>query len=129
MAETTVPAKSEERGLAQTREDSRHLIPPVDIYETGDALVVVADVPGATQETVDINVEGGVLTIKAKPTYGRQGEPHLEEFGLINFYRQFHLPEAVDQNGIQAQYKHGVLTITLPKAEAAKPKQIKVNVG
>jgi HSP20 family molecular chaperone IbpA len=129
MAETTVPAKSEEQELAPTREESRHLAPPVDIYETTDALVVVADVPGATRETVDINVEDGLLTIKAKPEYESRGDAYVEEFGLVNFYRQFQLPDAVDQEKITAQYKHGVLTITLPKAEAAKPKQIAVNVG
>jgi HSP20 family protein len=129
MVETTVPAKSEEKDLAPTREESRHLVPPVDIYETGDALVVVADIPGATKEAVDIHVEDGILTIKARPTYEKRGEAYVEEFGLVNFYRQFQLPDAVDQEKIEAEYKHGVLTITLPKAEAAKPKQISVKVG
>jgi len=129
MAETTVPAKSEEQELAPTWEESRHLAPPVDIYETADALVVVADVPGATKEAVDINVEDGLLTIKARPEYESRGDAYVEEFGLVNFYRQFQLPDAVDQEKIEAQYKHGVLTITLPKAEAAKPKQIAVSVG
>ena len=129
MAETTVPAKSEEQELVPTREESRHLVPPVDIYETADALVVVADMPGATKETVDINVTDGLLTIKARPQYEGRGEAYIEEFGLVDFFRQFQLPDAVDQEKIEAQYKHGVLTITLPKAEAAKPKQIAVSVG
>ncbi len=129
MAETTVPVKSEEKGLAPTQEESRYLVPPVDIYETTDALVVVADVPGATKETIEVDVEDKILTIKAQPSYQTRGESFAEEFGLVNFFRQFQLSDTVNSEKIEAQYRHGVLTLTLPKAEAAKPKQITVSVN
>ncbi|MBN1868861.1 Hsp20/alpha crystallin family protein [Candidatus Sumerlaeota bacterium] len=129
MAETTAPAKTQEKtDLAPTREESRYLTPPVDIYETADALVVAADVPGAEKDTVSIRVDNGILTIEAKPSYQPRGTAYSEEFALLNFYRQFQLPDAIDQDKIEAQYKHGVLTVTLPKAEAVKPRQIAVNV-
>ena len=129
MAETTVPAKTEEKELAPTHEESRYLVPPVDIYETTDALVVVADVPGATKETISVDVEDRILTIKAQPAYQARPNGCIEEFGLVNFHRQFQLSDTVDQSKIEANYKHGVLTMTLPKAEKAKPKQISVNVN
>ena len=128
MAETTVPAKQNEQ-LPNTREASRTLSPPVDIFENADGLVVVADLPGVSKEEVDVRVENGALTIKGHSKGISPGEPHYEEFRLLDFYRQFQLSDAVDQDRINAELKNGVLILTLPKKEQAKPKQIKVQVG
>jgi len=131
MAEKTVPAQQETETevVKGTREQSRYLIPPVDIYETKDALVVAADLPGVHKSDVDVRVEDGILTINGKTSYERKGNPVVDEFSLLNFHRQFELSEAVDQEKIAAELKHGVLTIRLPKAEAAKPRQIAVKVS
>jgi len=134
MKENTVPArKTEERTLAK-REDTRELentlVPPVDIFELQDALVVVADLPGVEKDAIDVRVENNILTIKgAIAKEAAAHAPIYEEYGLGDYFRQFELTDTVDQEKIRAEMKHGVLTIHLPKAEKAKPKTIAVKVA
>lgn len=128
MKETTVPEKREEQ-LSETREESRTLVPPVDIFEASDGLAVVVDLPGVEKDAVDVRVENDVLTISGKTKEEPHGDALYREFQLLNFYRQFQLSEQVDQEKIRAELKNGVLSIHLPKAEKAKPKQIAVNVA
>ena len=102
--------------------------PAADIYESDNELVVNMDLPGVDPNMVDIRVENNVLTIR--------GERHLEEKQKENFHRverlygpfarAFTLSTSVDPDKIRANYKAGVLSITLPKAEAAKPKRIQI---
>ncbi len=129
MAETTVPAKREEKNVPSTREEARTLSPPVDIFENDDGLVVVADLPGVSKENVDVRVENNTLTIKGHAEGICPTEPQYQEFELLDFFRQFQLSEAVDQDRIKAELKNGVLMLHLPKKEQAKPRQITVNVG
>jgi HSP20 family protein len=105
------------------------MVPPVDIYETDHALAVIADLPGVRKDDVDIRVDQGILTIKGKVKYTPPKELVRGEFSLLDFFRQFQLSDEVNQEKISAESKNGVLTITLPKAEKAKPRQIKVKVG
>ena len=121
-------APSGGRKLA-TREEARYMVPPVDIYETDHALAVIVDLPGVQKEDVDISVDQGILTIKGKARYEQREKSLRIEFGLLDFFRQFQLSDEVDQSKISAEAKNGVLTINLPKAEKAKPRQVKVNVG
>jgi len=125
MAETTVSATTTER-VPATREETRYLIPPVDIYETDNELIVVADLPGVSKEDVHIRVEQNMLTIDGKASHGGDGESLLTEFELHNYFRQFQLGEEVNQDRIQAEMKYGVLRIVLPKAEKARPRMIPV---
>jgi len=117
-----------EKSIA-TRDEARYIVPPVDIYETDDAITVVADLPGVGKEGVDVRVEDGVLTIKGKAGYNPPANMLLEEFNLQNYYRQFQLTDEIDRSKIWAESKNGVLTVRLPKAEKSKPKQIKVTLG
>ncbi len=117
-----------EKSLA-TREETRYIVPPVDIYETDDALTVVVDLPGVGKDNVDVRVEENVLTIKGTPDYEPPANLLLGEFNLQGYYRQFQLSDEVNQGRISADSKNGVLTIHLPKAEKSKPKQIKVKLG
>ena len=129
MTEKTVPATRKETFPAEhegTREDERYLVPPVDIYETEEALELVADLPGVSKKELDVRVENDVLTIRTKAGKSPLEELAYQEFGLRNFFRQFELSEAVNQDKIKASLKHGVLNLTLPKAEKAKPKRIEV---
>ena len=119
---------SADKSLA-TRDEALYIAPPVDIFETEDALTVIADLPGVGKEAVDIRVEDDILTIKGKADYKRPENMILEEFDLHGYFRQFQLSDEVDQSKISAETKNGVLTNTLPKAEKSKPKRIKVNVG
>lgn len=130
MAETTVPTTiQEEPAVPTTREESRYLTPPVDIYESEDQLTVIADLPGVSKENVDIRVENKVLTIKGAVDRTSPGESLYREFELARYYRQFQLSDEVDIEKISAECKNGVLTIALPKRESSKPRQIEVKVG
>jgi HSP20 family protein len=129
MKETTVPATTPESSVPETREASRTLTPAVDIFEHEDDLVVVADLPGVEKEHVDVRVEDNILTLKAAAKSSLPGEPSYREYTLLNFFRQFELSDKVDRDQIKAQMKHGVLTISLPKREAEKPKRIAVEVA
>lgn len=131
MAEKTVPAVQEKETPVtreETREGDYYLQPPVDIYETEEGLTAVADLPGVGKDGLSINVDDSVLTIEGRAKAATNGNPIWSEYRLLNFYRQFQLPEEVDREKISAEMKNGVLTVRLPKAEKAKPKQIDVKV-
>lgn len=133
MAEETVQdtrlATREETQPLATREAERFLRPAVDIHETDEGLTLVADLPGVDASGLEIQVEDGVLTLIGKPTAARDVPPTYTEFALATYYRQFQLNEAIDQEKISAELKHGTLTLTLPKAERARPRRIDVKVG
>jgi len=126
---TNVPARTQEQVPATTREPDRYLIPAVDIFETDQGLTLVADLPGVDKDGVSVKVEENVLTIRGKVTPRQYRHVTWNEFELLDYYRQFELGELVDQGKISAEMKNGVLSLQLPKAEKAKPKQITVKVG
>jgi len=104
--------------------------PAADIYETENDLVLQADLPGIDPKQIDVRVENNVLTIRGE----RRFEPKVEresfhriERSYGTFSRSFTLSTAVNPEKIQANYKNGVLSITLPKAEQAKPKRIQIS--
>jgi|SRR5579884_100372 HSP20 family protein len=106
-------------------------VPPVDIVEEADAIRIMAEVPGVKPEDVKISVEGNVLTIhgtKQQVAEERTERVHRYERTYGVFERSFTLPATVDAGNIKATYEHGVLTVTLPKAEKARPRQIPVQV-
>lgn len=102
--------------------------PYVDIVETSDELTLRADLPGVKSNAIDIDFEDGVLTIQGKvePRYGENVNFLLREYGLGDFHRTFRVSEEVNAAGIHAECADGVLTVHLPKAEAAKPRKIEV---
>ena len=111
---------------------TRPWVPAVDILEKEDALVLKADIPDVEMKDIDVRIENGTLTLKGErkfETEKKEGGWHRLERGYGIFERAFALPETVAGDGVTADYKNGVLTITLPKKEIAKPRQIKVNVG
>lgn len=133
MAEKTIPQPAPHGGERSapregTRAHEQYIAPPVDIYETPDGLTLVADLPGVTRDALSVDVKDDVLTIQAQAKHALPVDPTYAEFELVNFFRQFQLSDAVDINRITAELKHGVLTLHLPKAEAAKPKKIPVSV-
>jgi len=128
VADESLPARTDGAELS-TREPERYLVPAVDIYETKAGLKLVADMPGVGKEGLHVRVDNGVLTIEGKPSFEAPAVATHEEFSLQSYFRQFQLNEEVDQDRIQADYRHGVLSLTLPRAEKAKPKQIPVKLG
>ena len=133
MAEKTVATTTETRPevpVAEgTRTRERYVTPPVDIYELPEGLVVTADMPGVAQENLDVRVDNHVLTIRGHARHPAPSEPIYREYELVNYFRQFELSDQVDVGKIAAELKYGVLTLHLPKAAAAKPRQIPIHVG
>ena len=106
--------------------------PSVDIYETEHELVVKADLPAVDPKDLDIRVENNILTIRGE----RKFEKNVNEENYLrveraygSFARSFTLANTVNSEAIKADYQNVVLTLSIPKREEAKPKQIKVNVG
>ena len=132
MPEKTVSINTEAKTPVtreETRQQERYLAPPVDIYETAEGLTVIADLPGVSKDDVDVRVDDSILTIRGKVKHIAPGDQIYTEYSLLNFFRQFQLGEEMAQEKISADLKNGTLIISLPKAEKAKPKQIKVNVA
>ena len=105
--------------------------PAVDIYETEHTLVVKADIPEIKPEELDIRAENNILTIRGERKFEKQVSENnylRVERSYGSFSRSFSLANTVNAEAIKADYKNGVLTLSIPKREEAKPKQIKVNV-
>lgn len=105
--------------------------PAVDIYEQDGNIVLKAELPGVDSKDVDIRLENNVLTLRGErklDTEVKRENYHRVERSYGSFTRSFTLPTVVDQEMIKADYKDGVLRVTLPKREEAKPKQISIAV-
>lgn len=118
------------RMLSETA--SRPWVPAVDIVETENEVILKADVPDVKLEDIDIRMENGTLTIRGERKLEKddtqKGFRRIERpYGA--FARYFELPDSVDPEKVNADYKNGVLTVTLPKKELAKPKSIRVQVN
>lgn len=110
-----------------TRKNDQYINPAVDIFESADGLTLIADMPGLDEKSLDINIENGVLTIKGEASAG-DGDFHHQEFAMAGYWRQFLLSDSFDVEKAKASIKHGVVTLEMPKAEAAKPRRIEVTV-
>ncbi len=104
-------------------------LPALDIYEDEDKIVIEADIPGVKKEDIKISVEDNILTIKAEKKKEEKAEEKdvvYEEIAYGLYAREIDLPHTVDTEKIEAEYKDGVLKISLPKKEEVKPKQIEI---
>ena len=132
MAANGLTARNQEVS-AQNREETRapekFLRPAVNITEDESGLLLTADLPGASKQAIDIQVENGILTINAPFSREAPGRPIYSEFERAPYYRQFQIPELIDKAAVKAEFRNGVLTLRLPKAEAAKPRRIEVSVA
>jgi HSP20 family protein len=105
--------------------------PAVDILETDTELIFKVDAAGVSQKDIDVQLENGTMTLKGERTFEKDDKVkgyHRIERSYGVFARSFTLPDTVDPESVRADYASGVLTITLPKRELAKPRAIKVNV-
>jgi len=119
------------RSGTETTRDIRQFVPDVDIYETDEELVLVADMPGVKSADLDVTLEKNVLTIS-----GRTGPVDVGERSLVqaeyepgDYYRAFTVSEEIDQKKIEASLKEGVLTVQLPKVKKARPKRIPISAN
>ena len=106
--------------------------PPVDIFEKHDHLIIRAEIPGVQKEDVDVRIENGVLTLQGERKQEAEvteGNAYRMERIYGTFTRTFSLPTTVDAAKVTATYKDGVLEVTIPKVETAKPKKIEIKAA
>jgi HSP20 family protein len=106
--------------------------PAVDIYEDGNQMVIKADLPEVNEKDIEVRLENNLLSIRGERKFEKKvsEENYLRvERAYGSFSRSFSLPSTVDAEHINAEYRNGVLTVTLPKREESKPRQIKVSSG
>ena len=110
---------------------TRTWAPPVDIYETGDNIVLKAELPGVDPKDVEIRVEDSTLFLKGERKFEKEVKEenyHRVERSYGSFARSFSLPNSIAADKVVAEYKNGMLTLTMPKREEAKPKTIRIDV-
>jgi HSP20 family protein len=106
--------------------------PPVDVFEQNENLVIRAEIPGVSKDDLDVKIENGVLTLSGERKTGSELETattYRRERVHGSFTRSFKLPTTVDASKIDASYRDGVLEVTVPKAEAAKPKKVEIRAA
>lgn len=133
MTDQELQAKAKEEAPAKGERvrPGRVFLPAVDIFETPEALVLVADMPGvaADKVTVDLKDNHLVITGEVGPPLGAGETVVAREYFTGDFQREFHMGSMIDQGNIEATMKDGVLHLVLPKAEKAKPRKIEVKTA
>lgn len=110
-------------------EDRAWVAPLVDVYENDNEVLLIADLPGVTRESLDINLDKDQLTIVGRIIEETVGHVVGQEYQAVDYRRSFMLPNGIDAAKISAELSQGVLNLRLPKSEAVKPRQIEVKVG
>lgn len=126
----STPQRVEVTRRESTRGD-RWYRPNVDILETAEELRLYVDVPGTRPDAIDVRFENGTLEVRAKaaPRQPEDTRYLRREYGVGDFYRAFEISERIDAARIEAEYRDGVLTLHLPKVEAARPRKISVKAS
>ncbi len=126
--ELQVQQKRELENKEEAMTPTRVFMPTADIYETNDALTVILEMPGVEKNNVDVRVEDDVLRVTGQLDLSKYKGlvPLYTEYNIGHYARNFRLSNRIDQNKIAAELKDGVLWLTLPKAEEAKPRTIEI---
>jgi HSP20 family molecular chaperone IbpA len=121
--------KREVEGRQESTSAARSFVPLTDIFEDDHSLIVVMEVPGIHRDNLSVRVENDTLTLEARLDYSKyQGlKPVYTEYNVGNYVRSFELSGKIDQDAIRAELKDGVMILTLPKAESAKPRRIPIS--
>jgi HSP20 family molecular chaperone IbpA len=124
-----VQKKREVEKKEETTIPARVFLPNADIYETTNELKVVLEMPGIEKDKIEINVENDILRVQGRIDLSKyEGlQPLYTEYNVGHYARSFQLSSKIDQSKIAAEMKNGVLSLTLPKVQEAKPRTIKVN--
>jgi HSP20 family protein len=107
-------------------------VPAVDVHENGNEITLRTELPGMQEDDVELTIDKGRLTVQGEKRLQKEdtdGEYRRIEASYGSFFRSFPLPDSVDQDNVDARFENGVLSVTLPKVEAAKPKRIEVNIN
>jgi len=129
MANDSNLARHRDGSAEPVQQQRDTVIPPVDVYENSDELLLVADVPGASHDGIDVQLEKGQLTIQAKRSDEKAGAAIAAEYRPRDYFRVFSVPQGIDASKIEAQLNAGVLLLRLPKQETLKPRRIEVKQG
>ncbi len=131
MTDTIAPQKQEVTEETERTRQGPCFTPRADIYETDDQIVIVADIPGANENSIDITLEKNILSINAQvESINPEGYSlALAEYEIGDYQRSFRLSDEIDREKIQAVIKDGVLRLFLPKAGAARTRKISVQAG
>jgi HSP20 family molecular chaperone IbpA len=126
--ELQVQPKREVEKKQERTVPSAAYLPATDIFETAQALTVIMEMPGVGKDNVEVSVENDVVTIEGRIDFSKyEGiQPVYTEYNVGNYVRSFQLSSKIEQSGISAELKDGVMTLVLPKAERAKPRKIAV---
>jgi HSP20 family protein len=127
--EVQVQRKKEVEKKQESTVPVRSFLPVTDIFETDHALTVVLEMPGVGKDSVEVDVENDVLTIAGRIDLSKYDglQPLYTEYNIGNYSRSFQLSSKIEQTGIKAEMKDGVIMLVLPKAEKAKPRRISVS--
>lgn len=133
MSEKTSIQKREADSLQSTERtrSGKVFLPAVDIYETGEEILLLADMPGVDEKSIDITLDQDVLTLEGRVSFEppKGYELSYGEYEIGDYHRSFTLNDTIDRDKIEAKYQNGVLEVHLPKVEPAKPKKIEVKTN
>ena len=127
--ELQVQHKREVESKEESTMPARLFLPQTDIFETSEALTLVLEMPGVDKGSVEVKVENDVLNIEGRVDFSNYDglQPLYTEYNVGHYARSFRLSSKIEQEGISAELKDGVMTLVLPKAEKAKARKIKVS--
>ena len=131
MSQETQVAKTEGKDVRQAAPATDEIfVPRVDICENRDEIRLVAEMPGVSQDTLDVTVENNVMTIEGRASVDAPPEGYElvgQEYGVGRYRRDFSLSDQVDLDGIRARVKHGLLELSIPKKEELKTRKIEIS--
>ncbi|MBU1344878.1 MAG: Hsp20/alpha crystallin family protein [Proteobacteria bacterium] len=128
MSEKTDIVKAPEKNIEKTG-TLYEVAPIVDIFENEDEILLHADMPGVVKQDISVNIDNGTLSLSGVRKLKTQGKATWEEFGNVEYVRNFSVPPTIDVERVEAELKDGVLLLHLPKSEAAKPRQIEIKTA
>lgn len=115
-----------DQGTVETGAHHHSVMPPVDIYENDDEILLHAEMPGVTKEDVKINIDNGNLVLNGIRTLNADGVAEWEELSDVEYTRAFSVPQSIEVEKVKAELTGGILVLHLPKSEAAKPRTIEI---
>ena len=118
-----------QENLSERNRQIPTVAPVVDILENDDEILLFADMPGVSREDITVNIENGRLALSGVRKMSTAGAASWEEFGEVEYRRVFSVPQTINIGKVNAELKEGVLRLRLPKAEAAKPRQIEIKAS
>jgi HSP20 family molecular chaperone IbpA len=127
--ELQVQQKREVEKKQESTIPARQFLPVTDIFETEQSLTLVVEMPGVKKDNVEVRVENDVLTVEGQMDFANYDglQPLYTEYNVGNYVRSFQLSSKIDQDGIRAELKDGVMTLVLPKAEKARARKVMVS--